>query len=306
MRENDVPGWQGMYILLVIGLAAGRWKVRRSSDLHRFPALPRDCCVLPARFDLSEWHQKIVASESTAKTDTSITEHLHELVLNSSDVEDFLNELAQVSARNLSEPGDEILCAITLLRQRKAATVASSSAEAKAIGELEYEFTETPSMTAYMEQETVHVPEVQDDGRWPEYSSAVFDQGVRSVLALPFELEGETKAALVLYSRRPQRFEKRVLDFAEDYVSQTSLALRLAVRFAHYSETAANLRATLESRTVIDMAVGIIMAQNRCSQHDAFEILKTASSTRNSKLHDVATAVVNALGQGPAHTHYDG
>jgi hypothetical protein len=262
--------------------------------------------VLPARFDLSEWHQKIVASESTAKTDTSITEHLHELVLNSSDVEDFLNELAQVSARNLSEPGDEILCAITLLRQRKAATVASSSPEAKAIGELEYEVTETPSMTACTEQETVHVPDVQDDGLWPEYSAGALDQGVRSVLALPFELEGETKAALVLYSRRPQRFEKRVLEFAEDYVSQTSLALRLAVRFAHYSETAANLRATLESRTVIDMAVGIIMAQNRCSQQDAFEILKTASSTRNSKLHDVATAVVTALGQGPARTHYDG
>jgi AmiR/NasT family two-component response regulator len=54
------------------------------------------------------------------------------------------------------------------------------------------------------------------------------------------------------------------------------------------------------------MAVGIIMAQNRCSQHDAFEILKTASSTRNSKLHDVAASVVNSLGQGPARTHYDG
>ncbi|WP_411374375.1 GAF and ANTAR domain-containing protein [Arthrobacter sp. MPF02] len=247
-----------------------------------------------------------MASESTVKTDTSITEHLHELVLNSSDVEDFLNELAQVSARNLSAPGDDMLCAITLLRQRKAATVASSSPEAKAVGLLEHEFAETPSMTASTTQETVHVPDIEADGRWPEYFAALAAQGVRSVLALPFQLEGETKAALLLYSRRPNRFEGRVLEFAEDFVSQTSLALRLAVRFAHYSEAAANLRATLESRTVIDMAVGIIMAQNRCSQHDAFEILKTASSTRNSKLHDVAAAVVNALGQGPARTHYDG
>ena len=262
--------------------------------------------MLPARFDLSEWHQEIVASESTAKTDTSITDHLHELVLNSSDVEDFLTELAQVSARNLSEPGDEILCSITLLRERKAAMVASSSPAAEAIARLEYEFNQTPSMIASTTQETVHVPDIRDDGQWPEYSAALLGEGVRSVLALPFQLEGGTKAALLLYSGRPNRFEARVLEFAEDFVSQTSLALRLAVRFAHYSETAANLRATLESRTVIDMAVGIIMAQNRCSQHDAFEILKTASSTRNSKLHDVATAVVNALGQGPARTHYDG
>ena len=59
-------------------------------------------------------------------------------------------------------------------------------------------------------------------------------------------------------------------------------------------------------RNAVIMAVGIIMAQNRCSQLEAFEILKTASSTRNSKLHDVAAAVVNSLGQGPARTHYDG
>jgi transcriptional regulator with GAF, ATPase, and Fis domain len=262
--------------------------------------------VLPARFDLSEWHQKIVASESTAKTDTSITEHLHELVLSSADVEDFLNELAHVSARNLSEPGDEMLCAITLLRQRKAATVASSSPDAEALGRLEHQFAETPSLTASTDQKTVHVPDIEADGRWPEYTAALAVQGVRSVLALPFELDGETKAALMLYSCKPNRFDGRVLEFAEDFVRQTSLALRLAVRFAHYSETAANLRATLESRTVIDMAVGIIMAQNRCSQQDAFEILRTASSTRNSKLHDVAAAVVNSLGQGPARTHYDG
>jgi GAF domain-containing protein len=247
-----------------------------------------------------------VASESTAKPDTSVTDHLHELVLNSADVEDFLNELARVSARNLSEPGDDVLCSITLLRQRKGATIASSGPDAQAIGRIEYQFSDTPSMDATLDQVTVHVPDMAEEPRWPEYSEAVLAQGVRSVLALPFQLEGETKAALVLYSRRPYQFEGRVLEFAQDFVSQTSLALRLSVRFAHYGETAANLRATLESRTVIDMAVGIIMAQNRCRQDDAFNILKAASNTRNSKLHDVATAVVNALGQGPARTHYDG
>lgn len=247
-----------------------------------------------------------MASESTAKTETSITEHLHELVLNSSDVEDFLNELAQVSARNLTEPGDGMLCAITLLRQRKAATVASSSPEAKAVGGLEVQFSRTPGMTAASSRRPALVTDLEQESEWPEYAEAVRAQGIRSLVAIPFEVEGETAAALLLYSSRPHRFAGRILDVAEDFVAQASLALRMAVRFAHYSETATNLRAALETRTVIDMAVGIIMAQNRCSQGDAFEILKTASSTRNSKLHDVAAAVVNSLGQGPARTHYDG
>ncbi|WP_426990732.1 ANTAR domain-containing protein [Pseudarthrobacter sp. Y6] len=247
-----------------------------------------------------------MASESTAKTPSSITEHLHEELLNSTDVEEFLDELARVSARNLSDPGDEVLCGITLLRERMAATVASSGAAARAISQIEYRSEQSPGMAASLEPVTVHVPDLHDEARWPEYCEAVLEQGIRSVLAIPFRLEGETKATLLLYSHRTSRFEGRVLKAAEDFVRQTSLALRLAVRFAHYSETAAHLRATLESRTVIDMAVGIIMAQNRCSQQEAFELLKAASSTRNSKLHIVAAAVVNALGQGPARTHYDG
>jgi putative methionine-R-sulfoxide reductase with GAF domain len=260
----------------------------------------------PARLDLSETVPGIVASESTAKSETSITEHLNETVLASADVEEFLHELARVSARSLSEPGDEVLCGITLLRHRKAATVASSSPAAQAMDEIQYDFGDGPCMTASREQATVHITDLEDNERWPQYSAKVLGHGVRSILAVPFRLEGDTRAALNLYSHRPGRFEGRVLELAQDFVSQTSMALRLAVRFAHYSDAAANLKATLETRTVIDVAVGVIMAQNRCSQKEAFELLKTASSTRNTKLHSVAASIVASLGQGPAKTHYEG
>ncbi|WP_255770680.1 ANTAR domain-containing protein [Pseudarthrobacter sulfonivorans] len=246
-----------------------------------------------------------MAGESTADTAPSITDHLHEELLNSSGVEEFLAELARVSARTLCEPGDGLLCGITLLRQRKAATMAGNGDTAHVISRIEYETGNSPGITAAEDQETVHVPDLELEDRWPEYAEAVLGHGIRSVLVIPFRLEGETKASLLLYSPRAGHFERRILETAQEFVRQTSLALRLAVRFAHYSETAAHLRATLESRTVIDMAVGIIMAQNRCSQQEAFSLLKAASSTRNSKLHTVAAAVVNALGHGPAETHYE-
>ncbi|WP_224047569.1 GAF and ANTAR domain-containing protein [Arthrobacter sp. NicSoilB4] len=243
-----------------------------------------------------------MVSESTA---TSTNQDLHELVLNSSDVEEFLRELARVSARSLSEPGDEILCGITLFRHRKAATVASSSAAAQAMDEIQYAFGDGPCVTASREQETVHIPELEDCDRWPQYAATVRGHGVRSILAVPFLLDGDTRAALNLYSRRPGRFDGRALELARDFVGQTSLALRLAVRFAHYIDTAADLKATLESRTSIDVAVGIIMAQNRCSQAEAFELLKSASSARNVKLHMVAAGLVESLGQGPIRTHFE-
>jgi putative methionine-R-sulfoxide reductase with GAF domain len=256
--------------------------------------------------------REIVASESTATSReesfldaSSINQFLHEVVLNSSDVEEFLRELAKVSARSLSEPGDEILCGVTLLRRRKAATAASSSPAAQAMDEIQYAFGDGPCMTASREQKVVHVPDLDAEDRWPQYVATIREHGVRSILALPFLLDGDTRAALNLYSHRPGRFDTRARELALDFVNQTSMALRLAVRFAHFSETAANLLATLETRTGIDVAVGIIMAQNRCSQDEAFALLKSASSARNVKLQAVAAGVVESLGQGSVRTHFD-
>lgn len=238
-------------------------------------------------------------------SETAVTEHLHQLVLDSDDVEAFLRELAGISARTLSDPGDEILCGVTLWRHRKPVTVASSSDQAAEVGQVQYRFSDSPCMKASREQITIELPDLDEDSDWPVYADLLMGLGIRSILAVPFSLYGETRAALILYSGRANRFEGRTRIIAEDFVRQTSMALDLAVRLARYSEAAADLRATLETRTVIDMAVGIIMAQNRCSQTDAFEILKTASSTRNVKLREVARTVVDNLGQGSVQTYYD-
>lgn len=227
-------------------------------------------------------------------------------MLNSTDVEDFLRELARASARSLSEPGDDILCGITLLRERKAATVASSSAAAQAMDEIQYVFGDGPCVTASREQVTMHVEDLDTEERWPQFAAKIREHGMRSILAVPFLLDGETRAAMNLYSHRPHRFDEHARELAATFVNQTSMALRLAVHFAHSSETASNLKAALETRTGIDVAVGIIMAQNRCSQDRAFELLRAASSSRNVKLNVVAAGIVESLGQGPTRTHFEG
>jgi AmiR/NasT family two-component response regulator len=48
----------------------------------------------------------------------------------------------------------------------------------------------------------------------------------------------------------------------------------------------------LISRAVIDHAVGILMAQQRCDEDTAFDILRRASQNRNIKLRELATEIV--------------
>ena len=56
---------------------------------------------------------------------------------------------------------------------------------------------------------------------------------------------------------------------------------------------------------MIDIAIGIVMAQNRCSQEAAVRILTNASSNSNIKLRDLAGSLVNSVGGADAHTHFE-
>jgi hypothetical protein len=241
------------------------------------------------------------------KQPLSATDQVQNLILESADFEDFLNELARFSAHQMAGDGEDALCGITLLRDRKAATIGWSSDSAREVDEIQYSLSQGPCLSAAEEEREVHVPDLLEENRWgPDYATAVASHGLRSVLSLPFTLQGEAKAALNLYSDVPRKFEGNAAARARDFTREISQALRLAVRFSLHADSASNLRATLESRTIIDIAVGIVMAQNRCSQAAAVQILTEASSNSNTKLRDIAKSLVDSVGGAAgARTHYE-
>jgi AmiR/NasT family two-component response regulator len=100
----------------------------------------------------------------------------------------------------------------------------------------------------------------------------------------------------------PSGFDPDAVRTAEVFAREASRSLRLAVRIARLTDAGENLRAAMASRTTIDLAVGIIMAQNGCSQEAAMTILKAASSARNTKLRDIAARVVASAGEDAGGT----
>ncbi|MET3810633.1 GAF and ANTAR domain-containing protein [Arthrobacter sp. UYEF3] len=235
----------------------------------------------------------------------STVDQVQNLILDSTDFEEFLNELARFSAHQVAGKGDDALCGITLLRDRKSATIGWSSDSAREVDQIQYRLAQGPCLTAAQEEREVYVPDLFEEDRWgPDYASAVASHGLRSVLSVPFHLHGEAQAALNLYSDVPRKFDGDVAARARDYTRQISQALRMAVRFSLHTDSATNLRATLESRTVIDMAIGIVMAQNRCNQDAAVRILTDASSNGNVKLREIATSLVESVGGSATKTHF--
>ncbi|WP_241521697.1 GAF and ANTAR domain-containing protein [Arthrobacter pityocampae] len=210
---------------------------------------------------------------------------LQDLVLDSPDIDHFLSGLAHLAAHQLSDPGQEVFCGVTLLRHRHAETVASSSDKALRLDEIQYSYGDGPCLTAARTTETVYIPDTRTSDRWPEYFAAVAEHGMLSILGIPIPLDGDAQCALNLYSNAPDAFTPEAARAAEAFAREASRSLRTAVRIAHLSDTQAHLSAALESRTIIDLAAGIIMGQNL-------------------KLRDIAARVVSTTSNEPPTTHF--
>ncbi|SKC10102.1 GAF domain-containing protein [Arthrobacter sp. 49Tsu3.1M3] len=242
----------------------------------------------------------------TAEDAGRLAYDLQDLVLDSPDVEEFLTELATMAAMQLSTAAGGVLCGVTTIRRKHPAAAASSDPRARAMDELQNGFGDGPCLTALRDNRTLYVPDLAAETRWGDYISAVAAQGIGSILAVPLDLAGEASAVLNLYSTRTDGFSDADIAKAESFASHATGSLRLALRIAHLREVHDNLSAAMDSRTTIDMAIGAVMAQNRCSRDAAFRILANASNHRNVKLRDVAASIIASIsGETDIQTRFE-
>ncbi|WP_299166550.1 GAF and ANTAR domain-containing protein [uncultured Arthrobacter sp.] len=235
----------------------------------------------------------------------SVVAMLQDKVLESDDVQMFLAGMADVAAKSFTGSHGEVFCGVTLLRPQSMVTVASSSEEAQLMDEVQYGFDDGPCLRAAREGYTVNIPDFLTESRFPEYREAIAAHGIRSALGIPIKLDKGASAGLDFYSTKPNIFDDKGIAVAEGFAREASRSLQLAVRIAHLTDEAHHRQIAMESRTAIDMAVGAVMAQNRCGQEEAIAILRRASSARNIKLRDLATQILSSISQSaPIQTHF--
>jgi len=125
------------------------------------------------------------------------------------------------------------------------------------------------------------------------------------LFCVPLSVEGEARAALTLYARNPNAFSPEDIDVVEAFAMESSTALELVLHIANLTETGQHLNAALAYRATVDTALGLVMAQNRCTHEAAFSILERASSTRNVKLRDVAASIVSSVSGEEPSVHFN-
>jgi GAF domain-containing protein len=233
----------------------------------------------------------------------SAREDVQDLLLQDENIVSFLHELAVLGGKLFGEDAS-VVCGLMSRRLRRQSTVASSSSVAADLNEAQYQLQGGPALHAMTTGTLVVVDDGQSDSRWQDYFHLTARFGFASVLAAPLPLGAEGHAALMFYAQARAFFTPERQHAANVFVEQAGKALEMAMRVARYREAAEDRRLAMETRTSIDIAIGIIIAQNRCTQEEAFALLRRASNTRNTKLRDVAEAlIVQATGMHST-THF--
>jgi hypothetical protein len=114
-------------------------------------------------------------------------------------------------------------------------------------------------------------------------------------LRIPLALDRDRSAVVNFYGPRAQTFSAEDSEKAHQFAADASPALLLAMEITKLRRSRSDLAAAMNSRTIIDIAVGVIMAQNRCGREGAFKILRNTSNNRNKKIRDVAASVVASI-----------
>lgn len=235
--------------------------------------------------------------DATFPTDTpgsaTAYDSLQTLLLSLDGVDEFLQEVAEVAGSITSPPAS---CGITVQYDGYPLTVASSDARARALDESQYGAHEGTCLHAMHSGEIVDVGDLDRETRWPSYFADARRLGLRSSLSLPLIVSGESIGAMNLYDfERPDAFDADMRAKAQAFAVQASTALLLFLRQAKSDETNQQLETALTSRSVIDQALGILMAQQRCTPEEAFALLRAHSQNNNRKLREIAEDLVTQI-----------
>jgi GAF domain-containing protein len=188
-------------------------------------------------------------------------------------------------------PGADMV-SVSVLRGDVAETVAASNALVWAIDQDQYAAADGPCLEAARTGQVVRTGVAEAERRWPQFTRSARAAGVASYLSYPLMIGADFAGALNLYSEQPHGFADFDVALLRLYVTAVSAAIANARLYTRARELAWQLRQALDSRAVIDQAIGVLIAQTGISADQAFAELTRRSQNTNVKLREVATRLV--------------
>lgn len=176
---------------------------------------------------------------------------------------------------------------VSIVEAKKITSQSTTNDLPRILDEIQSETQQGPCIDAITEHEVFLTGSLSQEQRWPSFvQRAQEETGVESILAVRLFPSEDTLGALNLYSSERDAFDDQDIAVASVFAAHAAVALVTARREEQLEGKAA-------SRDVIGMTKGIVMARQKVSDDEAFDILRRASQRTNVKLRELAERVVH-------------
>jgi hypothetical protein len=204
--------------------------------------------------------------------------------------EHLLHRMAALTARRL--PG---CCAASITVWNKGRVLRSSVShpDLAALRHLPRTSSSDPERQALARHQEVSIVDTLMSAEWGHFGTYAAAFGIRSVVFEPLNA-GPADATFGFYSTEPSAFDGGDLALI---ARQAGTVVEEAENYRELARSVHAIRAGLDSRSIIDQAAGIIMAERSCSPEAALAELRKRSNQQNVRLAEVARRLVS--GQSP-------
>jgi GAF domain-containing protein len=234
---------------------------------------------------------QLVRALEARSDDVALAMHeLAQLLVAEESVDTTLQRIANLAARTIR---DCDAAGVTLYLDGRYVTAAHTDQRTLAVDEGQYVRGSGPCLQAMVDQRVLRFDVEDAEDRWADFVADARANDIRSFLAAPLMLKGESIGALNLYSSKPSGFNELDDVLIALFTGQASIALANAKMYADAVQLTEQLREAISSRAIIEQAKGVLMGREGIDADTAFDWLKQQSQNRNVKLRAVAAEVVD-------------
>lgn len=181
---------------------------------------------------------------------------------------------------------------LTLLEPDRADVIVKSAEFVRVIDDIQYSIGQGPCISAAAENRTMRSGSLGGDPRWPRFGPRAGRLGVHSVLSLPLRIPGGVIGAMNVYAHDHDAFDDHAEQLGELFAEPAAISVLNAQILAQSQRLATQLQAALQSRPVIDQAVGILRSRSGDTAEAAFDSLRQLSQHRHIKIAELAERIV--------------
>ncbi|HME77360.1 MAG TPA: GAF and ANTAR domain-containing protein [Mycobacterium sp.] len=207
---------------------------------------------------------------------------------------ELLGEVAEFAAQVI--PGVDAAGVGLIDADQGRPTLQKAAATAEFVHEIDIvqydELHEGPCITCMQSRRAVVSGSLGSDSRWPRFGGRVARMDVHSALSLPLMVGEHVIGAINSYATSHDAFGEHAVQLGSQFAGPAAVSVYNAQLLAEARERAEQLQQALESRAVIDQAIGIVRSRTGASAEWAFGRLVRMSQTENTKLYVIAERLV--------------